>query len=166
MGLETAHPAALDRLNKRFTFERFARAAGALADRGIALRVFLLISPPFIADDDQDAWLTRSLDAAFSSGASVVSLVPTRAGNGAMDALAAAGLFRAPNLDDVERAFSLALTHTSGRGRVFLDLWEIDRFMACECCRAPRRDRLRAMNREQRVLAPFTCTCRSPLPHS
>ena len=48
MGLETAHPAALDRLNKRFTLERFAQAARALDDRGVALRVFLLISPPFV----------------------------------------------------------------------------------------------------------------------
>ena len=164
MGLETAHAAALDRLNKRFTVEQFVRAARALAERGIALRVFLLISPPFIADDEQDDWLVRSLDAAFSCGASVISLVPTRAGNGAMEAFAAAGLFRAPNLNDIERTFALALTHASGRGRVFVDLWDIDRFMRCECCRAPRRDRLHAMNLQQRVLPPFSCA--SSVPHS
>jgi archaeosine synthase beta-subunit len=157
MGLETAHPDALDRLNKRFTLEQFDRAARALARRGVALRVFLLISPPFIAANDQDDWLIRSLDAAFSYGAAVVSLVPTRTGNGAMEALAAAGLFRAPDLDDIERTFALALTHASGRGRVFVDLWDIDRFADCERCRAPRRDRLQAMNHQQSVLPPFTC---------
>jgi len=166
MGLETAHPVALDRLNKRLTLEQFDRAARALAEWGVALRVFLLISPPFIADDDQDDWLVRSLDAAFSSGASVVSLVPTRSGNGAMEALAAAGLFRPPDLDDIERTFALALAHASGRGRVFVDLWDIDRFMRCECCRAPRRDRLQAMNLEQRVLPPFTCAHGSSVPIS
>ncbi len=43
MGLETAHPVALERLNKRFTLERFTRAARALAARRVSLRVFLLI---------------------------------------------------------------------------------------------------------------------------
>jgi uncharacterized Fe-S cluster-containing MiaB family protein len=64
MGLETAHPVALDRLNKRFTLERFAQAAAALADRGVVLRVFLLISPPFVPSHEQDAWLLQSIDAA------------------------------------------------------------------------------------------------------
>ena len=166
MGLETAHPAALDRLNKRFTLEHFEQAAQALAERGVALRVFLLISPPFIPADVQDGWLIRSVDAALSCGASVVSLVPTRAGNGAMEALAAGGLFRAPDLDDIERAFALALTHARGRSRVFVDLWDIDRFIQCECCRAARRNRLQAMNLEQRVLPSLTCARLSPVPDS
>ena len=131
MGMETAHPDALDRLNKRFTLERFAQAARALGDRGVALRVFLLISPPFVPAHEQDAWLLRSLDAAFSCGASVVSLVPTRPGNGAIDALAASGSFRAPDLDDIERSLVLALGHTRGRGRVFADLWDLERFAKC-----------------------------------
>jgi radical SAM enzyme (TIGR01210 family) len=166
MGLETAHPAALDQLNKRFTLAQFARAARALVDRGVALRVFLLISPPFIPAEDQDGWLLRSLDAAFSCGASVVSLVPTRAGNGAMEALAAAGLFHVPALDDIERAFALAVTHANGRGRVFVDLWDIDKFAHCLCCRASRLDRLRSMNLEQRLLPPSTCASSRSLPHS
>ena len=100
MGLETAHPAALDRLNKRFTLTQFEHAARALSRRGVALRVFLLISPPFVASGEQDDWLLRSVDAAFGCGASVIALVPTRPGNGAMEALAEAGLFRGPDLDD------------------------------------------------------------------
>jgi hypothetical protein len=157
MGLETAHPDALDRLNKRFTFERFARASRRLADRDVALRVFLLISPPFVPAGEQDEWLLRSLDAAFSCGASVVSLVPTRAGNGAIDALSDAGWFRAPGLDDIERSFALALSHAGDRGRVFLDLWELERFASCRDCAAPRRDRLHLMNLEQRVVEPGVC---------
>jgi len=144
MGLETVHEEALDRLNKRFTFDRFADAAQALADREVALRVFLLISPPFVPAAEQDAWLLRSVDAAFSCGATVVSLVPTRAGNGAMDDLAKAGWFRAPDLDDIERSFALALTHAGGRGRVFVDVWNVEQIA--------RRDRLVAMNLSQRVL--------------
>lgn len=153
MGLETAHPIALDRLNKRFTLDGFADAALSLADRGVALRVFLLISPPFVPLAEQDAWLLRSVDAAFSCGASVVSLVPTRPGNGAVDALAADGSFRAPDVDDIERTFTLALGHARGRGRVFVDLWDLERFAPGRHDVAVRRDRLAAMNLEQRVSA-------------
>ena len=48
MGLETAHPIALERLNKGITVESFAAAAHALADHDVDLRVFLLIHPPFV----------------------------------------------------------------------------------------------------------------------
>jgi radical SAM enzyme (TIGR01210 family) len=157
MGLETAHPVALERLNKRFTLARFAQAARALGDRGVALRVFLLISPPFVPLDEQDAWLLRSVDAAFSCGAAVVSLVPTRPGNGAIEALAASGSFRAPDLDDIERSFGLALSHARGRGRVFVDVWDLERFSQCRRCAAARRDRLQAMNLEQAVLPQRPC---------
>jgi radical SAM enzyme (TIGR01210 family) len=157
MGLETVQPIALDRLNKRFTVDEFAHAAQALDDRGIALRVFVLISPPFISPHEQDAWLLRSLDAAFSCGASVVSLVPTRSGNGAMDALATDDEFRAPALEDIERSLALALSHADGRGRVFVDVWDLERFSHCPDCLAGRRGRLECMNLEQRVLPPYSC---------
>jgi radical SAM enzyme (TIGR01210 family) len=151
MGLETAHPMALDRLNKRFTLERFSDAASRLADRGVALRVFLLISPPFVAAQEQDEWLRRSVDAAFACGASVVSLVPTRSGNGALESLAAAGEFREPDLGDIERSFTLALQHARGRGRVFVDLWDLERFASSTDGLEARRDRLHTMNLEQRL---------------
>jgi radical SAM enzyme (TIGR01210 family) len=157
MGLETVHPGALDRLNKRFTLEGFEQAARALDDREVALRVFLLISPPFIASHEQDEWLLHSVDAAFSCGASVVSLVPTRPGNGAIDALATSGLFRTPDLEDIERSFELALTHARGRGRVFVDVWELERFAHCPQCTEARRDRLQSMNLEQRILPQYPC---------
>jgi archaeosine synthase beta-subunit len=157
MGLETAHAEALDRLNKRFTLARFAEAARALADRDVALRVFLLIAPPFVPAAEQDAWLLRSVDAAFSCGGTVVSLVPTRTGNGALEELAESGWFRAPDLDDIERSAALALTHASGRGRVFVDVWDLERFATCAQCFAARRDRLAAMNLAQRVLPFVEC---------
>ena len=50
MGLETVHPDALDKLNKRMTVDDFVRAAGLLRRRDVALRVFLLISPPGVPD--------------------------------------------------------------------------------------------------------------------
>lgn len=159
MGLETAHPVALERLHKRITLERFAQAAADLRRRDVALRVFLLIAPPFIPSDEQVAWLLRSIDFAFECGASVVSLVPTRSGNGAMEALHDEGLFRQPALDDIERSFATALAHTSQsgfRGRVFVDLWELQRFASAEARDADLaalRARLGTMNLEQGVLA-------------
>jgi hypothetical protein len=157
MGLETVHPGALDRLNKRFTLEDFSRAASGLDERGVSLRVFLLIHPPFIPPEDQDAWLLRSIDAALSCGAVVVSLVPTRSGNGAIEALAAEGAFRAPDLDDIERSLALALSHAEGRARVFADVWDLERFAHCADCLDSRRRRLERMNLEQRVLPPCSC---------
>src|SRR5207248_2723027 len=104
MGLETAHPKALERLHKRMTLDDFARAADALAQRSVAIRAFVLIAPPFVPDEEQDHWLVRSVDVAFDAGAAVVSLIPTRSGNGALDALSAMGAFRQPTLDEIERA--------------------------------------------------------------
>jgi radical SAM enzyme (TIGR01210 family) len=157
MGLETAHPIALDRLNKRFTLERFAQAADALRRRGVALRVFLLVSPPFVSFEEQDAWLLRSVDAAFDAGAAVVSLVPTRPGNGALEALAAEGWFQPPALEDIERSLVLALGHASCRGRVFVDVWDLERFARCSDCFEARRARLQAMNLGQVALPQQTC---------
>ena len=149
MGLETAHPDALDRLNKRMTVDDFAKAADALKMRGVALRVFLLIHPPFIPVGDQDDWLLRSVDAAFSSGATAVSLIPTRPGNGAIEALSVSGEFRAPSLER-DRAQCPTRAHASPRGRVFVDLWDLQRFANCDECFDARRARLRTLNLEQR----------------
>jgi radical SAM enzyme (TIGR01210 family) len=158
MGLETIHPGALERINKRMTIEDFRRAADRLADMGAALRVFLLVTPPFVADADQDDWLVRSVDAAFECGASAVSLIPSRHGNGAMDALMAAGDFRPPHLADLERGFALALARPRRDGvRVFADVWDVDRFASCPHCLADRRQRLVTMNLEQRVAPRMSC---------
>ena len=55
MGLETAHPDALERLNKRMTLDQFRRAAGAARRRDVALRVFVLVAPPFVPASEQAA---------------------------------------------------------------------------------------------------------------
>jgi len=130
MGLETAHPAALEALNKRMTTDDFERAAVLLRDRGVSVRVFLLIHPPFIAADAQDEWLLRSVSFAMTCGASVVSLVPTRGGNGAMEALARQGLFHAPTPADIASSVDLVRSQTARDGsravRILLDPWAAD----------------------------------------
>jgi archaeosine synthase beta-subunit len=161
MGLETAHPQALERLHKRMTIDDFSAAAGGLRQRGVELRAFLLVAPPFVPLDEQDAWLLRSIDIAFERGAGVVSLVPTRGGNGAMEALTAAGEFHQPRLSDIERSVDAAFSRAASVGpqalRIFVDLWDLERFAECARCLAPRRARLHAMNLEQRVLPPVDC---------
>ena len=158
MGLETVHPEALDRLNKRMTVDEFALACEQLRRRGASVRAFLLISPPFVPAVQQDDWLQRSIDVAFSCGASVVSLIPTRSGNGALEALAAEGTFRAPRLEDVERSIESALAVRPDRGRIFVDLWDLQRFSACPHCFEARRARLHAINLEQRLFSRPLCT--------
>jgi radical SAM enzyme (TIGR01210 family) len=124
IGLETAHPDALGALNKRMDVAMFLRAAATLQERGIGLRVFLLIAPPFIPAAEQDAWLLRSLDVAIGAGASVVSLIPTRGGNGSLEMLHDHGLFAPPDRESVTRAAALATAHAGNRVRVLLDPWD------------------------------------------
>jgi archaeosine synthase beta-subunit len=133
MGLETAHPAALDALNKRMTLDDFSRAAAELQRRHISLRVFLLVFPPFIPQEEQDEWLLKSVAFAEACSASVISLIPTRAGNGTMEMLSAQRLFRAPTPADVERSLRLvqarvgheprATSHERRSTRILLDPW-------------------------------------------
>lgn len=154
VGLETVHPGALDLLNKRMTVESFRRAAEFLAKSRMALRVFLLLKPPFVDDSEADKWLQRSIDEAFDCGATACSIIPTRAGNGALDAIRELGEFSPPTLVSLEAAqeYGLGLK----RGRVFADLWDIGRFFTCKC--SPGRvARLRAMNRTQEIPAALAC---------
>ena len=129
MGLETAHPAALDALNKRMTLDDFARAAGDLRRRDVSLRAFVLIGPPFVPAEEQDAWLLKSVAFAEACGAAVISLIPARAGNGTMEALTAQKLFRAPTQEDVDRSMKLVLARSPSPGpqppapRILLDPW-------------------------------------------
>lgn len=156
VGLETAHPAALERLHKRFTLSQFEAAAARLHAHDVGLRVFLLVGIPFLDRPEQRAWVRRSVTYAFDCGASAVSLIPTRPGNGALDALAASGAFDVPTLADVEDAFDDALA--IGRGRVFVDLWDLERLFDCPACAAARQARLHAMNLAGRVLPRIRCT--------
>jgi radical SAM enzyme (TIGR01210 family) len=155
MGLETVHPETLSRLNKRMTGQQFKEGARWLAESDISLRVFVLIKPPFLNDAESAYWAERSIDFAFDCGAGVVSLIPTRAGNGAMDELGESGEFTPPALDALEAALAYGLGLK--RSRVFADLWDLERISACRACYQQRRSRLRQMNFQQRILPPVAC---------
>jgi len=155
MGLETAHPDALERLNKRMTVDQFRHAADELARRDVALRVFVLVAPPFVPADAQAEWLRRSVDCAFDAGATAVSLIPMRDGNGTVEALAEQGLHAAASLDVLEDAMDAALGRA--RGRVLADLWDLERLASCESCFAGRKARLERMNLTQRPAPRLSC---------
>jgi hypothetical protein len=105
-------------------------------------------------------WACRSIDLAAECGATACSVIPTRGGNGAMEALGDA--FTPPRLPALESVIEHGLkTNPFGPARqmrVFADLWDIERFYSCTCSPA-RVARLVAMNREQRPLDRVACVC-------
>jgi archaeosine synthase beta-subunit len=155
MGLETAHPLILERLNKQMTLESFSEAAEKLGDCDIDLRVFILVKPPFMKDKESLEWAERSLDFAFDCGASAVALIPTRAGNGALEELTLSGDFAPPRLSTLEQAVAYGLS--LARGRVFVDLWNIDRLARCCYCDESRFARLKWINLHQMIPDPILC---------
>ena len=155
MGLETTHPEVLAKLNKRMTLDQFREAAAFLKTHSIGLRVFILVRPPWLSEDEGLELAKHSLDFAFECGASTCALIPTRAGNGAMDALQASGEFVPPALASVESALEYGLSLKAGR--VFADLWDIEIFSRCPACDDARIRRLRDMNASQAITDLVEC---------
>jgi hypothetical protein len=155
MGLETVQPDILQRLNKRMTIGQFEDAAIFLGKNKIDLRVFILVNPPFMKEDEALEWASRSLDFAFECGATAATLIPTRGGNGAMEELADNAQFSPPSLATLEAAtaYGIALN----KGRVFADLWDVKPPWRCENCFALRIARLQTMNLQQSILPLIGC---------
>jgi radical SAM enzyme (TIGR01210 family) len=149
------HPAVLPRLNKKFDLDHFASAAELLRREGIAVRTFVLVKPPFLDDAEAIEWAVKSAAFAFDCGAGVVSLIPTRGGNGAMERLSEAGDFTPPQLSVLERTLEQVLCLK--RGRVFADTWDLETFSGCAACLEMRRQRLCAMNLFQATLPAIHC---------
>jgi archaeosine synthase beta-subunit len=156
IGLETAHEPTLARLNKRMTVDDVRRAAAFLGANDIALRLFVLLNPPGLSGDEAVEWACRSIDVAVECGAEVCSIIPTRDVSGIMPA---PGHYERPRLPALERVVGYGLER--GGIRVFADLWDVERFFDCECSSA-RADRLREMNRSQKVVASVSCGCSCP----
>ena len=157
VGLETAHPEVLDRLNKRMTREDFRQAVGFLRREGIEVRTFIQLRPPYLEEGEAVEWALRSVEFAFDAGAGCCSVVPTRAGNGIMGRLAREGHFELPSMAAVERVLEEGVRMPGGR--VFVDLWDLERFYECEECGPSRRERLSRMNLAQEVPPRVSCAC-------
>jgi archaeosine synthase beta-subunit len=157
MGLETAHPEVLRRLNKGMTLDDFERAAGFLRRNGVGIRAFLLLRPPFLDEAEGVEWAKRSLRYAFDVGVECCVVIPTRDGNGAMERLRVEGLWAPPRLESLEQVLEYGVGLQ--RGRVFADLWDIEKLFQCPRCGPARARRLDAMNREQAAPPPIVCNC-------
>jgi radical SAM enzyme (TIGR01210 family) len=157
LGLETVHPAVLPALNKRMTLDDFARAVELLLRQSIAVRAFILLKPPPLSESEGEEWALRSIEYAFSLGVGCCSVIPTRAGNGFMERLERDGLFSPPALSSMEQVLEAGIGLT--RGRVFMDLWDCERFFDCSHCGPQRRERLQQMNLSQVVLPRVACEC-------
>jgi len=155
LGLETVHPEVLAKLNKRMTLDEFAAAAGFLRSHEIDARVFVLVEPPFMKAEEALYWTQQSLDFAFDCGAIAATLIPTRGGNGAMESLAEAGLFESPRLSLLEHSAAYGLKLR--RGRVFADLWDLQRGRECPHCFDARLQRLKEINRCQTLASAVRC---------
>jgi len=169
MGLETADPGALEKLNKGMTTDDFASCTRHLVSHGIRVRSFVLVGVPFLRKEEWPAATRASIDVSFEAGAETVSLIPTRPGNGALEELQRSGLFSPPGLSDLEGALEDFLEGEEkrggrARGMLLADLWDAGRVDAPRCCAAVRVERLRTMNLIQRNLP--VPPCPSGLRHS
>ena len=149
LGLETAHPEVLERLNKGIDREDFQRSAHWVRHHDMDLRVFVLVKPPFLNESEALEWACRSIDFAFDCGANTISLIPTRSGNGALESLSARGEFAPPRPETLESALAYGIQ--LGRGRVLADTWDLEKLEPNAIRCSSLRARLEHANQEQRI---------------
>lgn len=144
MGLETIHPGAASKLNKKLDLDRFDRAATFLCENDIDLRVFVLLGVPHVPFTESVEWTVKTVNYAAARGASVVSVIPVRRGNGEMERLERIGEFVAPTLSQLESAVGRCRDLTGAV--VTADLWDVENLPACDACSAERIARLERQN--------------------
>jgi len=159
LGLETVHTEVLRKLNKQMTLNDFRNSVSYLTQHGILSRAFILLRPPFLSESEGIFWAEQSIDFAFSSGVECCTVIPVRAGNGAMDLLMEKNYFAQPDIRSLETVLEYGIRLNSGR--VFADVWDLDIFSSCEKCIDERTNRLITLNLNQKITSPVSCTCNS-----
>ena len=160
MGLETIHPTASEQLNKRLDPVQFDSAARFLLDNGMDLRVFVLLGAPYIPVGESVDWTVRTVEYAVSRGASVVSIIPVRGGNGEMERLQSLGHYTPPTLRHLEEALDRCSQFSNTV--VTADLWDVERLSACEECAPAHIERMRHFNLTGQMAPPTDCAvCQS-----
>lgn len=157
MGLETIHPDILPRLNKRMDLTDFERACEKLINWEVQIRTFILLRPPGLNESEGCDWALRAVEFAFRNGVGVCTIIPTRAGNGMMETLQAAGHFQPPTLRSLESVLEAGLAME--QGRVFVDLWDAETMSGCQQCKSARIDRMQQMNFTQQIPPAISCDC-------
>ncbi len=159
IGLETVHLEVLQKLNKQMILNDFSNAVKFLTQNGIRSRAFILLKPPFLSESEGIFWANKSIDFAFEVGVECCTVIPVRAGNGAMDILMKNGDFSLPILSSLEKVLEYGIGLSSGR--VFADTWNLELFSDCEKCFDERQKRLMAMNLSQKNVDHIACKCTS-----
>jgi len=159
IGLETVNHEILLKLNKQMTLEDFTESAGFLKQHDILSRAFILLRPPFLSESEGVYWAKRSIDFAFNAGVECCTIIPVRAGNGAMDLLLERGYFTPPDIHSLENVLEYGIGLK--KGRVFADVWDLEMFSDCKNCINERTNRLNEMNLNQKISAPVKCVCNS-----
>jgi archaeosine synthase beta-subunit len=157
MGLESIHPGGLEQLNKKMVPGDFRRAAGFLKENGIDSRAFIMLRPPFLNELEGIQWAIKTIKYAFDSGASCCTIIPTRAGNGAMDHLQNEGHFHPPEIASLESVQEAGIGLE--KGLVFADTWDLQMFSQCKHCFEIRKNRIDHMNLTQEIPPPVSCNC-------
>jgi radical SAM enzyme (TIGR01210 family) len=157
IGLEIVHPGILRKLNKQMTVEDFRNSVSYLTKHGISTRAFILLRPPLLSESEGIHWAERSIDFAFSAGVESCTIIPVRAGNGAMDELMEKGHFSLPDIQSLETVLEYGIGLNAGR--VFADVWDLALFSSCKKCIDKRTDRLVSMNLSQKIVGAVECEC-------
>ncbi len=157
IGLEIAHPEILKMLNKQMTLEDFSHATTFLTKNKILTRAFILLRPPFLSESEGVYWAKHSIDYAFDHGVECCTIIPVRAGNGAMELLMGKGDFNLPSINSLETVLEYGIGLNAGR--VFADVWDLGLFSNCKKCIDQRINRITAMNLSQNITNQIRCTC-------
>lgn len=157
LGLETVHPQILRKLNKQMTLDNFCKSVSFLTLHGILSRAFILLRPPFMSESEGVYWAKRSIDFAFSVGVESCTIIPVRAGNGAMDLLMERGYFKLPAINSLEAVLDYGVE--LNKGCVFADVWGLELFSNCNKCIDQRKGRLVQINHNQKFTSHIQCSC-------
>ena len=144
IGLETADPDILSRLNKQMPLALLEDCSAELRAANIDIRIFLLVPPPYVSLNGVVASIRRSVTYATELGATHISLIPTRTRYMHATNLQEATEVEKPCLSIIEETFDQCLT--AAGVVVSVDLWDIEELATCAACGPSRIDRLRTMN--------------------
>ena len=157
LGLETVNSDILLKLNKNMSVDDFRNSVGFLTKHGIRSRAFILLRPPLLSESEGIYWAERSIDFAFDAGVECCTIIPVRAGNGAMDFLMERGDFNVPDIRSLETVLEYGIGLRAGR--VFADVWDLGLFSNCSRCLDRRTARLINMNLSQEIGTVVDCEC-------